>query len=90
MMAAACGREPVVAALVAASADVDAAVEGSGSTALWLSSCLGHTGVVRALLAGSAAVDLPIKSGVTPLQIAVIREHPEVVALLRAAASQPH
>ena len=42
--------------------------------------------VVRALLDGGADATLTMNIGTTPLMIAKLRNHPEIVALLEAAA----
>ena len=78
------GRTADVVALLADGADVNEP-NGSGATALWVASGLGHAEVVTTLLAANADVNLAQNDGITPLLIASCDGHTEIVKKLLAA-----
>ena len=86
-MAAENGHHEVVAALIAARANVDLAMN-DGFTPLLVAAQNGHHEVVAALINANATVDQAMKDGSTPLLMAAMNGHLEVVtALVNANAT---
>jgi len=87
------GRVEVVRALIAAGAPLNH-VNNLGWTALIEAIVLGdggpdHTAIVRDLVAAGADVNLPDRSGVSPLAMAQRRGYTAMIKVLEAAGAQP-
>jgi serine/threonine-protein phosphatase 6 regulatory ankyrin repeat subunit B len=90
MLAASRGQVVLVEWLVACGAALDHTAK-YGLTALMLAVVGGHTPIVRALASAGARLDLrgtgaPGFAGKTALDLAIGRDHPEMIAILRSAA----
>ncbi len=77
------GHAVVVKLLLAAEADVNAALKTNGVTPLFMASLQGHSKVVKLLLAAGADVNAKTNRGDTPLSIAKMRGHTRVVKFLK-------
>lgn len=77
------GHDEIVAALLEAGAEVDAA-SGRGSTPLSIASHIGHNSVVKTLLAAKAEPGRSRSDGWTPLMLAALVNHAPVAETLLA------
>ncbi|MFT5656993.1 MAG: ankyrin repeat protein [Gammaproteobacteria bacterium] len=59
-----------------------------GTTALIIASYEGHSATVESLLKSSANINAMNKDGVTPLSIAKLRKHDNIVGMLKANGAQ--
>ncbi|CAE7191796.1 Adenosine kinase 2 [Symbiodinium microadriaticum] len=78
------GEQEAVQEAIAAGVQVNARSHG-GSTALFMASANGHTGIVRELLQARASADFANDAGNCPLHWAALNGHLEVVKILIAA-----
>jgi ankyrin repeat protein len=79
------GNPEALRVLVGFGADVDAAAEGSGDTALHVSAAAGATEMVRTLLALGSRPDVTNRKGETPLSLAERLSDKSAADLLRQA-----
>ena len=82
MMASIEGNIEIVKALIEAGADVNVMEKGSKFTAVYLASCYGHTEVVKTLIEAGANIHITTAMGNTPLQIASLKGHKDLIILL--------
>ena len=73
------GNIEIVRALIEAGADVNVMEKDSKFTAVYLASCYGHTEVVKMLIKAGANIHITSTMGNTPLQIASLKGHVDVI-----------
>ncbi len=81
------GHSRAIVALCERGADPDAAHHESGITAVFVAALGGHADAIQALMDNKANVRKRTDKGLTPLQIATLHKHSNLVELLSGGAA---